>query len=117
MQYWMNSKNVIIFHVEKNKDIEEMISFASMWNMDGIVIMAFCEDAYQRNICNLIVDNFEGGRQVSHYFREHYRHKVLCIADNKFKPDYDRYEGLCNRYQHQVDFLQIAMKKEERMSF
>ena len=85
-------------------------------NNPGMAAMFFCEDVYQklrdqiriafvvydgyfkndRNICSLIVDDFEGGREAGHYFREHHRHKVLCIANSWSKPDCDRYEGLCN---------------------
>ena len=110
--------------------------FASMWNMDGMVIMGFCEDEYQklrdriripfvvfdgffqndRNICNLMLDDYDGGRQVGAFFRENGREKILFIADNRLKPDFDRYEGLCSGYGRKVDFLEVPMSKKERQA-
>ena len=29
--------------VKKTKDPEEIISFASMWNMDGLIVIGFCD--------------------------------------------------------------------------
>ncbi len=45
--------------LKKAKDMEEMISSASMWNMDGMAVMGICEDvmgicedAYQKLLCH-----------------------------------------------------------------
>ena len=37
---------------EPEKCVEEMISSASMWNMDGMAVMGICEDAYQKLLCH-----------------------------------------------------------------
>jgi len=123
--------------LKKTSEIMDIIPFASMWNMDGMVIMGFCEDEYQklrdriripfvvydgifnndRNICNLTLDDFDGGRQVGTYFREHARKSVLFIADNQLRPDFDRYEGLCSGYGRRADFLEVPMSKGERQAF
>ena len=123
--------------LKKTSEIMDIIPFASMWNMDGMVIMGFCEDEYQklrdriripfvvydgifqndRNICNLTLDDFDGGRQVGTYFREHARKSVLFIADNQLRPDFDRYEGLCYGYGRRTDFLEVPMSKGERQAF
>ena len=96
--------------LRKSSQISEIPVFASMWNMDGMIIMGFCQDDYQslrdkiripfvvydgffvndRNICNLMLDDYDGGRQVGEYIRNHGKKHVLCIADNKLSPDYDR---------------------------
>ena len=35
------------FMLKKTSDIMDIVPFASMWNMDGMVIMGFCEDEYK----------------------------------------------------------------------
>ena len=37
---------------KNNREAEEMISSASMWNMDGMAVMGICEDAYQKLLCH-----------------------------------------------------------------
>lgn len=123
--------------LRKSSQISEIPVFASMWNMDGMIIMGFCQDDYQslrdkiripfvvydgffvndRNICNLMLDDYDGGRQVGEYIRNHGKKHVLCIADNKLSPDYDRYKGLCHGLQLTADYLIIPMSREERISF
>ena len=123
--------------LKKTKSIMDTVPFASMWNMDGMILLGFCADEYQslrdkiripfvvydgffendRNICNLVLDDLDGGRQVGAYLKSNNKKKVLCIADNKLLPDLDRYEGLCDGLQSKADFLEIPMLKEERMAF
>lgn len=144
------------------EDIREIVKFASMWNLEGMVILCFCEDEYQelRNkiripfvvydgifenrgrICNLIIDDFDGGRQVGEHFRLLDHRKVLCVSDNRSCMDLKRYEGFCRgfageeeekyvesgngrsdsiksagRVSRKADFLQIPMAKEARHRF
>ena len=33
--------------LKKAKKITEIVAFASMWNLDGVVVIGFCEDEYQ----------------------------------------------------------------------
>ena len=42
--------------LKKAKDMEEMISSASMWNMDGMAVMGICEDAFQKLLCHRTCD-------------------------------------------------------------
>lgn len=75
--------------VKKARRAEEIVQFASMWNMDGIVVIGFCEQDYAllrsrmripfavydglcrapQRFLNLTIDNFDGGRQVGQHFR------------------------------------------------
>ena len=120
--------------LKKATEIGSAIAYASMWNMDGMILLGFCADDYQslrdkiripfvvydgffkndRNICNLILDDFDGGRQVGEYLKKEKHTNILCIADNELLPDYDRYEGLCAGFGGRVSFMKIPMKKEER---
>ena len=64
--------------IKTSDSYEEIVKFASMWNMEGLIIIGFCESDYKNlresmhipfvvydgyfesydNICNLIIDNF-----------------------------------------------------------
>ena len=124
--------------VKKAKNAEEIIKFASMWNMDGIVVIGFCAQDYMylrshmripfvvydgicenpERILNITIDNFDGGHQVGCYFRESGHGRALCISDNETGVDWDRYMGFCKGcVPGTVDFLRIPMPKEERMQF
>ena len=123
--------------LKKTSRILDIIPFASMWNMDGMVLMGFCEDEYQklrdriripfvvydgffqndRNICILMLDDCDGGRQVGAFFREHSRKNVAFIADNALQPDYDRFEGLCSGYGRRVEYLEVPMSRRKRQEF
>ena len=123
--------------IKKAKQAEEIIRFASMWNMEGIIVMGFCEQdyLYLRNhmripfvvydgICgkterifNITLDNYDGGLQMGRYFKEAGHRKALCISDNSIGIDLDRMEGFREGFAGDVEFLLIPMKKEERWKF
>ena len=130
-------KNGCFMMVKKAKNIMEAVKFASMWNMDGMVLLSFCADEYQAlrdriripfvvydgyfenkgRICNLQIDDRDGGRQVGAYLRSLGHRNVLCVADNRECMDLRRYEGLCEGLGLQADFWQIPMQKKERDLF
>ena len=123
--------------LKKVKEIMATVSFASMWNMDGMILLGFCADEYQllrdriripfvvydgffendRNICNLMLDDHDGGKQVGKYLRGHNCLNVLFMADNRLSPDLDRYKGLCDGLGRKADFWEIPMYKEERIIY
>lgn len=115
---------------------DEIVRFASMWNMDGLVIIGFCEQDYQKlresmhipfvvydgyfqetpKICNLVIDNYDGGYQVGEYLKRMGHKKVLCISDNSICVDLERMEGCrATLGADRVDFLEIPFEKQERM--
>ena len=83
-------KQGLFMMVKQTKNPEDIIKFASMWNMDGVVIIGFCKQdyLYLRNhmripfviydgFCekaerffNITIDNYDGGVQLGTYFRE-----------------------------------------------
>ena len=105
--------------VRVTADWNEIVRIASMWNMEGLVLIGFCEKDYQKlresmhipfvvydgyfeetqkndeiqKICNLIIDDYDGGYQVGTYLRQMGHEKVLCIADNYLCMDKDRIDG------------------------
>lgn len=117
---------------------DEIVRFASMWNMEGLVLIGFCEQDYRRlresmhipfvvydgyfeetgGICNLTIDHYDGGWQVGKYLKEMGHKKVLCIADNSICMDLERMKGCADAMEeNSVDFMQIPVEKRERMIF
>lgn len=124
--------------VKKAKNPEEIITFASMWNMDGVVVIGFCAQDYMylRNhmripfvvydgfcdnperIVNITIDNFDGGFQVGTHFKETGHKRALCISDNDVCMDLERYNGFCKGFgEENTDFMLIPMHKKERWDF
>ena len=123
--------------VKKVKNIMETVKFATMWNLDGMVVLGFCEDEYQElrdkiripfvvydgffenkgRICNLRINDRDGGRQVGKHFAELGHTHALCIADNRICMDLERYLGFCEGFGGKADFLEIPMRQKERRVF
>ena len=131
-------KNGQFMMVKKTKEPKEIIKFASMWNMEGLVLIGFCDEDYMylryrmripfivydgycdkaERICNITLDNYGGGFQMGKYFKEQGYQKVLCISDNGIFIDKERYDGFRKGYGGEgVDFMIIPMQKEERRKF
>ena len=115
---------------------DEILRFASMWNMEGLVLIGFCEEDYARlrekmhipfviyegffsqneRVSNLLIDNFDGGRQVGAYLSEMGHRRVLCISDNDICMDGERMAGCRSKLpQGAVDFLCVPMERAGRM--
>ena len=117
---------------------DEIVRFASMWNMEGLVIIGFCEQDYKKlresmhipfvvydgyfqetqRICNLTIDNYDGGYQVGKYLKQMGHDRILCISDNFTCMDYERMEGCVAAMDNDsVSFMQIPLQKEKRINF
>lgn len=127
-------ENGYFMMIKKTTDLMAAVKFASMWNMVGMVILGFCDHEYQElrgrvhipfvvydgyfenrgRICNLQLDDWDGGRQVGEYLRTLGHRKVLCVADNQECMDRQRYEGLCGGLGFRADFMLVPMQKEAR---
>lgn len=130
-------KNNYFIMIKKTTDLMEAAKFASMWNMVGMVILGFCAHEYQElrrrihipfviydgyfenegRICNIHIDDWDGGRQVGEYLGGLGHQKVLCISDNQECMDQQRYDGLCGGLGFRADFMKIPMQKEARQRF
>lgn len=131
-------KNGLFMMVKKTISQDDIIRFASMWNLDGMVLMGFCDQDYlylrermripfvvydgycckTERIFNIAIDNYDGGYQVGCLFRKLGHKKALCISDNNICVDKDRYEGFCAGFgRENAGFWMIPMQKEERMKF
>ncbi len=124
--------------VKKAKCAEEVIKFSSMWNMDGIVVIGFCDQDYMylrshmripfvvydgfcknpERILNIIIDNLDGGYQMGCHFREMGHTKALCISDNDIGVDRERLDGFYKGFAPgTAQFMLIPMLKDERWQF
>ena len=124
--------------VKKARCAEEILRFASMWNMDGIVTIGFCQQDYRdlrsqmripfvvydgfcdkpERICNLTIDNVDGGRQVGRHLRELGHRRALCLSDNALGVDQERFLGFREGFAPgEAQQLLIPMQKEERWAF
>lgn len=124
--------------VKKAKCAGDILEFASMWNMDGVVVIGFCEQDYMdlrsrmripfvvydgfcrdpERIVNITLDNWDGGCQMGRYFREAGHRRALCVSDNETGVDRERIDGFCQGFSPgTAEFLLIPMEKEERWSF
>lgn len=124
--------------VKKAKKPEEILQFASMWNMDGLVVIGFCSQdyAYLRNhmripfvvydgFCeeperffNITIDNYGGGFQMGELFRKYGHRQALCLSDNKIDVDLERYNGFADGFAPgEADFMLIPMGRKDRQDF
>ena len=131
-------RNGFFMMAKKAKTADDVIKFASMWNMDGIVIIGFCHQdyTYLRNhmripfviydgycniperIANITIDNFDGGRQMGEYFRQKRFGLTLILSDNEMGVDKERIEGFISAYgEDNCRILILPMHKDKRMQF
>lgn len=124
--------------VKTTTSTDEIIKFASMWNLEGLVLIGFCKQDYTwlrchmripfviydgyldktEGVCNLTIDNYDGGFQIGQLFRRLGHKNVLCISDNKICMDFERYNGFKAGFGGiKADFMLIPMLYNERRLF
>lgn len=124
--------------IKVTKEWNDIARFASMWNMEGLVVIGFCEQDYKKlrenmhipfvvydgyfeepgRICNLLIDNYDGGYQMGVYLKNLGHRKVLCISDNNICMDRERFEGFsAGMGGAGADLMLIPMLKNERRLF
>ena len=137
LSYEVNKKGYFLM-IKTTSDISEIPVFASMWNMDGLILMGFCEADYEKlrnqmrisfvvydgyfekcsRVVNLVIDHFDGGCQAGRYLRELGHKKALCISDNFICMDKERIDGFCKAFTPgEVIIWQIPKLQEERHPF
>ena len=120
--------------VKITKDITEVPTYASMWNMDALVLIGFCDSDYaslrresripfvvydgmceidDEEIAMLTVDNRKGGLLAGEYLYGMGHRSVLCITDNHWRMDEDRCKGGIERVGKGEEMM-IPMDKDER---
>ena len=128
----VNEKGYFLM-IKTTADISEIPVFASMWNMDGLILMGFCEADYEKlrnqmrisfvvydgyfekcsKVVNLVINHYDGGYQAGKYFKELGHKKALCIADNFICMDKERIEGFRKAFEpggKESAFIKIIFK-------
>ena len=137
LSHEVNRKGCFLM-IKTTSDISEIPVFASMWNMDGLILMGFCEADYEKlrnqmrisfvvydgyfekcsKVVNLVINHYDGGYQAGKYFRELGHKKALCIADNFICMDKERIEGFCKAFEPGKTLIwQIPKTEKERIYF
>ncbi len=118
------------------KKWNEIPKFASMWNMEGMVLIGYCERDYKKlreqmhipfvvydgymeslgNLVNIEVNHFDGGGQVGRYLKSRGHKTVLCISDNDICMDMERFMGLKSEIPN-AELMVIPMEPEVRTAF
>lgn len=122
--------------VKTAKTTEEIVRMASMWNMEGLVLLGFCEQDYQTlrdsmrvpfviydgngstpdRYYDLVLDDFDGGYQAGQYLSRLGHRSVLCLSDNLEHVDLERIRGFQAAFgETAVRLLPVA--KNLRMTF
>ena len=121
--------------VKKAKHPEEVLKFASMWNMEGLIMMGFCDQDYMylcshmrisfvvydgncenpKGIATITIDNYGGGFQVGSLFREKGRTAAICVSDNEPGVDLERIRGFRDGFgDGTVETMVVPMRKADR---
>lgn len=123
--------------LKRVKAVDELISFAAMWNMQALVLIGFCAQDYARlrehmriglvaydapgemppGAFAIGIDDFDGGRQVGAYFRRLGHKRVLCVADNDENVDRARRRGFAEGFGPGSEFWQVPMDGEKRLAY
>ena len=119
----VNEKGYFLM-IKTTSDIREIPVFASMWNMDGLILIGFCEADYEslRNqmrisfvvydgyfeksskVVNLVIHHYNGGYQTGKYLKELGHKKALFLADNFICMDKERIEGFRKAFEQGETF-------------
>lgn len=114
----------------------EIPKFASMWNMEGMVLIGFCEQDYKKlrekmhiplvvydgymesigNLVNIEVNHFDGGVQAGRYLKDMGHKNVLCLSDNNICMDMERFMGLKSEIPS-AELMIIPMEQKRRFLF
>ena len=137
LSHEVNEKGYFLM-IKTTSDISEIPVFASMWNMDGLILMGFCEADYEKlrnqmrisfvvydgyfekcsKVVNLVINHYDGGYQAGKHLKMIGHKKALCIADNFICMDKERIEGFCEAFEPgEILRWQIPKKKKGRMIF
>ena len=136
LSHEVNEKGYFLM-IKTTSDISEIPVFASMWNMDGLILMGFCEADYEKlrnqmwisfvvydgyfekcsKVVNLVINHYDGGYQAGKYLKELGHKKALCIADNFICMDQERIEGFRDAFEPGETFRWEIPKTEKAYKF
>lgn len=126
--------------LKEEPDINEIVRYASMWNMAGLVLIGFCSvdyerlrnnmhipfvvvDSYQKDVhkySDVGIDNINGGFLAGSHLIKMGHERIMFLSDNDEDCDHDRYIGLTDALKaanipfDKRDFKMLSPFKEER---
>lgn len=124
--------------VKTTKDWTEISRIASMWNMEGLILIGFCEADYKKlrenmhipfvvydgyfltteKIVNITIDSYSGGFQAGRYLKESGYKAAIVIADNYTCMDKERIDGFKEGFAPgKAEVRIIPMEKQNRIRF
>ncbi len=124
--------------VKTTRTLDEVPAFASMWRMEGLILMGFCEadyaalrqairtpivvyDGYMQGcpgVVNLVIDHADGGRQAGQYLKAAGHTRALCLADNNICMDKERMDGFAAAFgPDRVTRWQVPVQARPRQQF
>lgn len=124
--------------VKRAKRPEDILQFASMWNMDGLVVIGFCRQDYMylrshmripfvvydgfcdrtERIVNITIDNTGGGYQVGEHLRSLGHRRAVCVSDNLEGVDRERIEGFRQGFAPgEAELMVVPMRRDERRAY
>lgn len=107
-------KNDYFMMIKISSDINDIIRYASMWNMAGLILIGFCAQDYnslrkrihipfvvmdgffepEEKCANVSIDDFQGGFLMGEYLIRKGHRKIMFLSDNDMCMDHNRYMGL-----------------------
>lgn len=124
--------------IKTTRTLDEVPAFASMWRMEGLILMGFCEadyaalrqairtpivvyDGYMQGcpgVVNLVIDHADGGRQAGQYLKAAGHTRALCLADNNICMDKERMDGFAAAFgPDRVTRWQVPVQARPRQQF
>ena len=123
--------------VKRTTDIQEIETFSTMWNLEGLVLIGFCAQDYARlrervrvpfvvydgcgmtaeRSCFINIDDRQGGFLVGDHFRRCGHRRALCVSDNNIGMDRERWRGFCAGFGDGASHMLIPMHRASRMAF
>lgn len=135
------SENGYFMMLKEEADVNQIVRYASMWNMAGLILIGYCTvdyeklrekmhipfvvvDAYRNDMkkySDVGIDNIHGGYLAGKHLLEMGHRKIMYMANVDEDCDHDRYLGLTGAYTEKgltynlSDYKVLSPIKEERM--
>lgn len=134
------TKNGYFMMLKEEPDVNQIVRYASMWNMAGLILIGYCAvdykklrekmhipfvvvDAYRddmKKYSDVGIDNIHGGYLAGKHLLEMGHTKIMYMANVDEDCDHDRYLGLTGAYMEKgmeydpKDYKLLNPIKEER---
>lgn len=138
----LNQKGYFMMVKEESR-LDQIVQYASMWNMAGLILIGYCNQDYQslrakmripflvidgyvnkaEKYSNVGIDNEGGGYQAGNYLVHKGHRKIMFLSDNDTCGDHERYMGFKRALlDNQIivmpeDFKLLPFDEKERFAY